>query len=29
MARMIAPRMYNNDQRRIVTRSYTNFKTGR
>ena len=28
-ARMIAPRMYNNDQRRIVTRSYTNFKTGR
>ena len=29
MARMIAPRMYNNDQRRIVTRSYTSFKTGR
>ena len=27
-ARMHAPRMYNNDQRRIVTRSYTNFKTG-
>ncbi len=29
MARMVAPRMYNNDQRRIVTRSYTTFKTGR
>lgn len=27
-ARMHAPRTYNNDQRRIVTRSYTNFKTG-
>ncbi|WP_310626723.1 extracellular solute-binding protein [Limnohabitans sp.] len=27
-ARMHAPRMYNNDQRRMVTRSYTNFKTG-
>jgi putrescine transport system substrate-binding protein len=28
MARMQAPRLYNNDQRRLVTRSYTNFKTG-
>ena len=28
MARMQAPRTYNNDQRRLVTRSYTNFKTG-
>jgi putrescine transport system substrate-binding protein len=28
MARMQSPRMYNNDQRRLVTRSYTNFKTG-
>ncbi len=27
-ARMHTPRVYNNDQRRIVTRSYTNFKTG-
>lgn len=28
LARMIAPRSYNNDQRRLVTRSYTTFKTG-
>jgi putrescine transport system substrate-binding protein len=28
MARMHAPRTYNNDQRRVVTRSYTTFKTG-
>lgn len=28
MARMHAPRTYNNDQRRMVTRSYTGFKTG-
>ena len=28
MARMHAPRTYNNDQRRLVTRSYTSFKTG-
>jgi putrescine transport system substrate-binding protein len=28
MANMHAPRMYNNDQRRLVTRSYTSFKTG-
>lgn len=28
MARMQSPRLYNNDQRRLVTRSYTNFKTG-
>jgi len=28
MARMQTPRLYNNDQRRLVTRSYTNFKTG-
>ncbi len=28
MARMHAPRTYNNDQRRMVTRSFTTFKTG-
>ncbi len=28
MDRMHAPRTYNNDQRRLVTRSYTQFKTG-
>ena len=28
MARMHASRTYNNDQRRLVTRSYTSFKTG-
>lgn len=28
MARMHSARMYNNDQRRVVTRSYTTFKTG-
>jgi len=28
LARMQSPRMYNNDQRRVVTRSYTSFKTG-
>ena len=28
MARMHAPRTYNNDQRRLVTRSYTSFQTG-
>lgn len=28
MARMQSPRMYNNDQRRLITRSYTSFKTG-
>lgn len=27
-ARMFGPRTYNNDQRRLVTRSYTSFKTG-
>lgn len=28
LARMHSPRLYNNDQRRLITRSFTTFKTG-